>query len=200
MRDAILNWIERTLRSGNPPAFSLEGSYEHPNGFVKIVLPSVLAEYTECRVHFWSVRHEDSDIHDHTSNFKSLVMFGCIEESRWQLDNNGDRFPLFKCKSRQNDEVKLDLVGYTGISLISKSCFRSGDEYLINHSTLHSIRVLGKKPVITFLGQSSRKSKTTRVIKRLCGEPTIVQSAISMDPSKLLLQLAKVRDLIDSPD
>lgn len=54
--------------------FVRKHSYIHPNGFTKIVFPSFSEFVEEYRFHYWPMSGSCSDVHNHTSDFKSLVI------------------------------------------------------------------------------------------------------------------------------
>ncbi len=68
-------------------------SYEHDNGFSKIVLSGIVGEDHELRLHIWDGRQAPpSNVHNHTRGYVSIILTGSYVDQQFVVDSSGERF------------------------------------------------------------------------------------------------------------
>lgn len=128
---------------------------EHPNGFKKILLGSDSSPW-EYRIHQWRP-NAISDIHSHTSHFRSMLLSGEMTEDLYaELPGVGFR----RVDVRSDDasgSFDFSRAHRCSLTLVQSEAAVCGDFRAIDISTPHRVRV-GSTGAVTLVG----KSRATR--------------------------------------
>jgi hypothetical protein len=169
----------------------------HPLGFKYFKLGKI-SSTEELRLHFWVGTHENQDddlqIHDHSFNFVSFVVFGCIKNtkfhSKYDLSSKGY---IYDVKFR-NEKSRLVMNSKKQLlETISSETIATGEFYSIESDELHKSENLNKL-TISLLKITKPKNKIARVFspKELNVLPTFKRALIlDEENSKLLNKLTK---------
>ena len=151
--------------------FVRKHSYVHPNGFTKLVLPASRTDIEEFRLHFWPVTGISSDIHNHTSGFKSLVIQGEIREELFD-EAAGENFVIYKCSERDvTGAANLEPVRKCNLLSREKIAIRKGQSYEISAETLHRVTTPRGIETVTLVAQLAKQRDHSFVAKSSSSSP-----------------------------
>ena len=132
-------------------------SYQHDNGFKKIVL--LEGESFKLRLHVWEpaykVRSEDNDLHDHRWDFASLMMKGSFVSVLYQESENGieERYPYTYLPVAGGDSYGLEKVSDSKVKLY-ESCrilIKQGMGYFMPCQTVHKVEYESEEKTVTMV-------------------------------------------------
>lgn len=137
-------------------------SYNHVNGFSKIVLFESKDRLVKIRLHLWQPNYKRgnlSDLHDHRWSYLSIPIIGGVKEKRFSEVEfskrvGGQKKVRYECFSRGDTEW-LNLEGYQIVSLLEKNdtIHEIGKIYFCEAGEIHQIEPLSLPSatiVITF--------------------------------------------------
>lgn len=127
-------------------------SYNHLNGFSKIVLKDDKENDVRIRLHIWNDKPEKNDtemgdVHDHRWSYVSIPLFGELKETRYKekslKDSSTDTVTKirYKCFSRGETEW-LNLEGYKKVALkkTEVNSRKKGEAYFCKAGEIHTIQ------------------------------------------------------------
>lgn len=151
-------------------------SYVHPNGFTKLVLPSLSDGVEEYRFHIWPRGEAETDIHNHTSSFNSLVLAGCIREELFQKIP-GQQYVLHKCTARSvTGTATLIPVEPCDALQVGSRTVQAHQMYEIDLNQYHRVSASTMGTTITLVEQLTKQRDHSFVIVNSSAE----QSAIPL--------------------
>lgn len=125
-------------------------SYNHLNGFSKIIIKDDKENSIKIRLHIWQKKGEitnaeNGDIHDHRWSYVSIPLFGELKETRYKeklFTNSCTEIKKFryKCFSRGESEW-LNLQGAKEVCLkkITTNSRKKGEAYFCKAGEIHTI-------------------------------------------------------------
>ncbi|WP_157269873.1 hypothetical protein [Azohydromonas aeria] len=153
-------------------------SYLHDNGFFKIVLGAMEPAVAEVRLHVWggpdwgdmaAHMQRPSNIHDHASDFCSLVLTGRMEESLYAGDEPraaagaAQSYARFACGSRgEQSSYEMRFMDTVPLWRLQTLLLERGAVHAMNAALLHRITVT-HLPAVTLFLQGPRKRFGTTV-------------------------------------
>lgn len=172
-------------------------SYRHPNGFWKIVFPSDDPSYEELRIHFWEEHSLGwSDIHDHTSDFISIVSTGVLEEEFWNDDAGGLRLHEYQCSPKGGDDVvKLTRVGYRTASPSGRIVRAAGSSVRIDRDKFHRVRRAALAPAVSIVAQFA-KVRAHSIVLSTSQENNRIVPAPRPTRAEFLAMIGTLRELL----
>lgn len=171
-------------------------SLNHQNSFTKYVLADV--DEVKLVLHVWR-RAEDPDAvetHNHRWNFVSSVLSGGLSAQTLADNPAGDfSFTEYRYHSPGDaDEIRLDRVGTTRLSIVSDIDLRAPLIYSQRYIDIHRARVMLDQTV-TLVVQGPVLQTTTRVFNRVeVREHTLKREVVRVDPKDAA---ADVRELLE---
>lgn len=138
-------------------------SYQHGNGFLKVVL---LDRGYKLRLHIWFAGQAcEENIHDHRWSFSSLILAGELKSEIWQDDQSGQAFHEYEYHAAtvQQAPYKRDL-GLQNLSLDHVQVNTVGEHYVMPKGKLHRIINPGHQMVATMMCSAPTEQGTTRLI------------------------------------
>lgn len=148
-------------------------SYQHGNGFLKVVL---LDHGYKLRLHIWFAGQTcEENIHDHRWSFSSLILAGALTSEMWKDDQSYQQFQEYEyhAATPQRAPYKLDL-GLKHLSLDNVQINTVGDHYVMPKGKLHRIMNPGHQLVATMMCSAPTEQGTTRLIPMHAGiDPNI---------------------------
>lgn len=138
-------------------------SYQHGNGFLKVVL---LDRGYKLRLHIWFAGQScEENIHDHRWSFASLVLAGQLKSEIWCDDAQGQMFQEFEyhAASQKHAPFKIDL-GQKMLTLDHVQTCQAGESYVMPKGKLHRIINPGDQLVATMMCSAPTEQGTTRLI------------------------------------
>ncbi|MGH9960613.1 MAG: hypothetical protein ACREBC_26420, partial [Pyrinomonadaceae bacterium] len=108
--------VEASLKCRNMlDQISLD-SYEHPNGFDKIVIRHAVPPPNKLVIHVWWKRPkrawEQGDIHNHRWSFTTCLLYGAYRVKQFAISRSGMRYHEYRYSSPGNGKVyRLDYLG-----------------------------------------------------------------------------------------
>ena len=148
-------------------------SYQHGNGFLKVVL---LDRGYKLRLHIWFVGQAcEENIHDHRWSFSSLILAGALKSEIWKDDQFGQQFQEYEyyAATAQQPAYKFDR-GLQQLSLDQVQVNSVGDHYIMPKGKLHRIINPGNQLVATMMCSAPTEQGTTRLIPMHAGiDPNI---------------------------
>lgn len=165
--DAVTGLLQALLRQKSN-SWSVDVS-RHPNGFLKLVWD--LPEGYKLRVHFWpAAEAQFSDIHDHATAFRSMILAGSYSERRYDrpvLRSDGsDDGSCVVLKYPSSPHTRYEAVTELGTAeppLRSEHHYLRGSELQRAAPELHAVRV--HEPTVTVSLWSSTRADYTMVMR-----------------------------------
>jgi len=152
---------------------------KHPLGFKYFKLGKI-SKTEELRLHFWVETNENQDddlqIHDHSFNFESFVVYGSLKNNKFitKYDNNANGL-IYNVRFR-NGKSRLTLDSKNQlIELISSQIIKNGEFYCLNRNELHKSENLSES-TISLLKIIKPENKVTQVYS-----PKILKEIPSFD-------------------
>tara|TARA_R100000306_G_scaffold61690_2_gene65036 strand:- start:1033 stop:1707 length:675 start_codon:yes stop_codon:yes gene_type:complete len=139
---------------------------KHPLGFKYFKLGSISAT-EELRLHLWTKTNENHDndlqVHDHSFNFKSFVIFGLLINHIYKSNYDKDAVGLIYDVKFRNERSRLILNSSKQKLIDLKSeKLSTGNFYEIQSNEFHKTENL-VEPSLTILKITKPKSKVARV-------------------------------------
>jgi hypothetical protein len=155
----------KTLSVGERAKIKRE-SYRHPNGFTKIVFLSDDSAIEELRVHhWWPQGRDETDVHTHTSEFISVVGYGSLTETLWEISEGVD-FDLWRCNARTAEgETILARVKSVAAKPISRRTLETGQHYVIGWDKFHSVQKKSPGHAISYVLQRRKIRNYSDVVR-----------------------------------
>jgi len=148
IRSIIIDLIKRISLNENKLKEIAKRSYDHVNGFTKIVLFESEDKKVKIRLHLWGEKYQKStisDLHDHRWSYISIPIIGELRESRFveNLEKNSCnslKKVKYNCFSRGESEW-LNLEGYEIVSLIKDTTklHETGNVYFCAAGEIHQL-------------------------------------------------------------
>ncbi len=142
-------------------------SYEHYNGFDKIVIRKDAAG-SELRLHVWwpdpgELHYEN--IHNHRWAFTSVVLAGAYDYELYEPSEHGTYDALeYEYRSRENlTSYAMQFVGKQRLQCTGKGCYRRNQSYSLRGVTLHRIIPDQSQTTITLMFQGIPRTQSARV-------------------------------------
>ena len=140
-------------------------SYVHPNGFKKVVFPAEPRDCEEYRVHFWPSQGVVTDIHNHTSDFCSLVVKGELIEEMYQKIE-GDKYTLYRCSNEITSGcTQLSKLHRCDLMFIQKQRILENQCYDISCDTFHRVCVAANTTTVSLVKQMKKERSISFVAK-----------------------------------
>lgn len=138
-------------------------SYQHGNGFLKVVL---LDHGYKLRLHIWFAGQTcEENIHDHRWSFSSLVLTGALTSEIWSEDQTGQSFQEYQyhAATQQHSPFKVN-IGKQSLKLDHVQVNTAGESYVMPKGKLHRIINPGHQLVATMMCSAPTEQGTTRLI------------------------------------
>jgi len=159
----LLMLLTAILNDKNTLAKISARSYQHGNGFLKIVL---LDRGYKLRLHIWFAGQScEENIHDHRWSFSSLVLTGALTSEIWKDHAQGQKFQEYEyhAASKMHAPFKTD-AGLQTLELDHVQVNTAGDSYVMPKGKLHRIINPGHQLVATIMCSAPTEQGTTRLI------------------------------------
>lgn len=136
-------------------------SYQHANGFTKIVLTQV--QGVTLRLHLWIgsrplIKGDHEKIHSHKWDFTSRILFGTLCYENYALTADGEPFFQYVSSVRRNvGGYPLSQLGVRRLSLDGAGSLATGTTYFTDGRKLHRVFPGPEGITATLLLQSPHK-------------------------------------------
>lgn len=146
-------------------------SYQHANGFSKIVLGQN-TDGARLRLHLWQKRTSgQSDIHDHFWDYCSAVLFGSgLQHRSYKVITGGSVsfYTHHKLIPGSNGNFTLTPSFASGLDLmeLNRQNYEPGDVSVHDHKTLHSFEQTLDAPAATLVLHGPKVSKENSVYRK----------------------------------
>lgn len=168
LKDLILEIVERDRLL----VAVAERSYEHPNGFDKVILIDESSTGFKLRLNVWwpGCRRDGSEyghIHNHRWSFCSHILCGGFSWREYKLEQGGEQ--LFAYAYRPIDEEGRFELRYLGRESARPGFWKSaaiGDNYWMHEKLFHEVRVDEHTLVATAVIQGPPQRASTMVLSR----------------------------------
>lgn len=131
----------------------INNSYEHDNGFIKILLAKSDSQQFRLRLHIWPESPLlEQNIHDHRFDFWSSVFCGSLTNIEWNFKDDGVYMGHYLYFPRHGeDSYDLQWNGEKALSCTAQKTINAGSSYLVEKSTLHTVSKHGGKLITIFV-------------------------------------------------
>lgn len=171
--EQLINLIQQLLKDDCALAEIASRSYQHGNGFLKVVL---LEQCYKLRLHIWFPGHAcEENIHDHRWSFASYIAAGQLNSEIWCDDAQGLTFQEFEYHAATSTHApfKRD-CGEKTLKLHCAQVNQVGESYVMPKGKLHRIINPGHQLVATVMCSAPTEQGTTRLIPMHAGiDPNI---------------------------
>ncbi len=147
-------------------------SYEHPNGFDKLVLASLPSGH-KVVLHAWPAApagraRKDANMHNHRWHFATRVLTGSYSYTEFEGAPPGaPSASVFHEHVYTTDGTdgshRLASVGMCRLAPVRSRRLRRGDTYLLPSSVIHSIAMDDEQPTVTLFVQGPAVRESTRI-------------------------------------
>jgi hypothetical protein len=143
-------------------------SYQHNNGFEKIVLVASKTPQYKLRLHVWwpnaSIEPTETNIHSHRWDFSSSVLVGALTCEEFVVSNEeSSPYHHLVYSPVVNNKYSIQSVGVTYLSCARRDVLRRGDIYYLAFNRLHSVNADRTKLAATLFLQGPDLVTTTDV-------------------------------------
>ena len=159
----LIQAFDEVLNDETSLANTLLESYEHPNGFIKLVLARDHKSEAAVRVHFWQDVSQGTDIHDHFWDMRSKILFGTFLSKTFETEGSlsGTLYHLRRAKMGDHG---IDRVGSLRFQEVGSQRLQSGDSHYLAAGALHSFAAV-KAPSATLVLQGPFRVSENRIIR-----------------------------------
>jgi hypothetical protein len=126
-------------------------SYEHENGFAKVVLHE--AGGSKLRLHVWRPGlgvPAQENIHDHRWDFASAVICGVLRSDEFAPSgtSHGERCHAYRYQRVEGSaDYRLESIGRLRLARTQSRRIHAGESYYLHHSVMH--RIVHDHPGVT---------------------------------------------------
>lgn len=197
----ILELVTAILQDQQSLAEISARSYQHGNGFLKVVL---LDRGYKLRLHIWFAGQScEENIHDHRWSFSSLIVTGALTSEIWTDAITGKKFSAYQYHAAtQSDAAFKTEVGMNTLNLSHLQVKQAGESYVMPKGKLHRIINPGHQLVSTIMCSAPTEQGTTRLIPIHNGiDPNIQPPKTTVqqlsDSLKLFIALLQQQEIAD---
>lgn len=188
----MIELLEAILKDTSSLKQICQRSYQHGNGFLKVVL---LDRGYKLRLHIWFAGQScEENIHDHRWSFASHILTGTLRSEIWRDVSAADAHSLsteefqYHAANARHPAHKIKQADCL-LQRESELAYHAGQSYVMPEQKLHRIINPGDQLVATIMCTAPTKQGTTRLIPMHHGIDPNIQ------PPKLnQLQLAQQLD------
>jgi hypothetical protein len=144
-RYSVEELISEVTKSTKKAAQLVGQAYHHNNGFDRIVIDSISEFGLKLRLHVWwngGRSADESNIHNHSWNFASSVIFGVVTMKRY-VESGGSDATYTKARyatlARAKANARLTIEGHADLRCVSEKRFEANSLYSLSHADLHSV-------------------------------------------------------------
>jgi hypothetical protein len=169
-------------------------SYEHANGFDKLVLD--LGPGWKLRFHYWPEKEanlDDLNIHNHRWDFASSVVLGELKAYYYDVhkDTLGN-YDFYRYSSPEMDNwYDFQYLGKVTAAMSHEESLPTGSSYGLGHTRSHRVSVI-TAPAATLVLQGPVRKDSTRVVRAPDAEQ-VTTDVTRMDPEKVYQLLKTLR-------
>ncbi len=162
-KEQLLDLLTAILNDNESLAEISARSYQHGNGFLKVVL---LDRGYKLRLHIWFAGQScEENIHDHRWSFSSLVLSGALVSEIWLDDQTGHCFEEYQYHAATQQQAPFKIsTGAKFLKLDHVQTNTAGDSYVMPKGKLHRIINPGHQLVATIMCSAPTEQGTTRLI------------------------------------
>lgn len=187
--DQLLKYICYTLSSPDEMELISKKSYEHGNGFIKIVLLDRLP-YFSLRLHIWSGFKKDRHIHNHPWDMSGVLLKGNYSWRIYDVYREGSSFNRYNCiytaSSQGHFFYKKDCVD---IKMLFESSIREGEIFFLNSSAYHDVLNCADYSASLVLHGEVKKDADIFVLSQCeLAEELVSNKLLSVEQLRLLLK------------
>lgn len=181
----LCHLLEQVLQDERTLQQISERSYQHGNGFLKVVL---LNNHYKLRLHIWFAGQScEENIHDHRWSFSSLILTGQLCSEIWRDQASGPLLQEYEYTAATSQQAAYK----TEKGLSSLVCDHiqqnsAGESYVMPKGKLHRIVNPGNHLVASIMCSAPTEQGTTRLIPTHQGIDPNVQP-----PKVTVMQLRK---------
>jgi hypothetical protein len=168
--------LDSLLRSKKEMKSIASNSYNHLNGFSKIVLQDDEKRDIKLRLHLWTEKPktpemEVGDAHDHRWSYVSIPLFGEFKETRYKErpvkeSRGNDKKIRYKCFSRGKTEwLNLERFQEVRLEKVEENTRIKGELYYCKAGQIHTIHP-SKYPAATLVMTFEPKRSYARVYRK----------------------------------
>jgi hypothetical protein len=169
----MIELLEAILKDTSSLKQICQRSYQHGNGFLKVVL---LDRGYKLRLHIWFAGQScEENIHDHRWSFSSLILAGSLKSEIWKDHAEGQVFQEYEyhAETAERSAFKAEM-GCQPLQLDHVQLNTVGDHYVMPKGKLHRIINPGHQLVATMMCSAPTEQGTTRLIPMHAGiDPNI---------------------------
>ena len=159
--------VQEILRSPRLLQQVAARSYQHGNGFLKVVLAD---RGYKLRLHIWFAGQAcEENLHDHRWGFVSTILAGTLHSEIWRdaadheaADLETTEYTYHAAKTQQ--EAFKQPLGSRRYVLARRAAYRAGEAYVMPEQRLHRIMNHGDRLVATLMCTAPTQQGTTRLI------------------------------------
>jgi hypothetical protein len=164
--DAAVACLRQLADSGDLSALAERhagSAIGHQNGFLKLTLFEPPDRSFRLRMHVWSASTGSPcpDIHNHTRDYWSLVLAGCLRVEEFAPIATGEEYHEFVASNRTPD--RRYVFSYRGVTRIGRTHVQEvgvGQWHSALHAVCHRVRIRSYPACTLFLQGPERRSDT----------------------------------------
>ncbi len=184
----MIELLEAILKDTSSLKQICQRSYQHGNGFLKVVL---LDRGYKLRLHIWFAGQScEENIHDHRWSFSSLVLSGALVSEIWLDEQTGHCFEEYQYHAATKQQAPFKIsTGAKFLKLDHVQTNTAGDSYVMPKGKLHRIINPGHQLVATIMCSAPTEQGTTRLIPMHNGiDPNIQPPKTTVEQLRVSLE------------
>jgi hypothetical protein len=167
-------------------------SYQHANGFDKLVILSSEHPQYKLRLHmWWPGRHDVTEhVHNHRWSFASIVVHGSLEAHVYERSDRGSLMHEYRYFSPEGGTTyRMDLVGTARLTALQHVVMPTGTLYSLTKDVLHRVVPTLRQLTATLFLQGAAVRQSTNVFTDL---PLAIPEETSSEPMRPAAFAARV--------
>jgi hypothetical protein len=148
-------------------------SYEHANGFDKLVLASSPAGHSIKLDVWWAhLPRGLEDVHNHRCSFSSHLLLGELSMEHWEFRGGGTPMDYLHIEVAGGRTDRLEHKGQRRVERLFDIRATAGASYSLHHAQLHRVVAAPARPTATLVFQDRAATPGSEVLRRLdAGKP-----------------------------
>jgi hypothetical protein len=199
-RHAPARLVEEVLDDDELLRRAAYASYEHANGFDKLVLGSA-PEGPAIKLDVWwpELPRGLEDVHNHRSSFSSHLLVGQLSMEHWEFRKTGIPMDHLHITIAGGRTDRLEHLGRRRVERLFEMRAAAGSTYSLHHDQLHRVVADPARAAATLVFQDRPAKPGSEVLRRLDAAKPDRRYNPPFEPAAMTTKLERLRSLLQEP-
>jgi hypothetical protein len=158
--------VQAVLDDGQLLRRAAHASYEHANGFDKLVLASSPEGHSIKLDVWWAhLPRGLEDIHNHRYNFSSHLLAGELAMEHWEFRDGGTPMDYLHIEAAGGRTDRLEHRGRRPVERLFDVRATAGTTYSLHHAQLHRVVAAPARPTATLVFQDRTARRSSEILR-----------------------------------